>query len=163
MLKYSLVLLIFIGFISCSPSAENETVEETDELDFYFENFPENPFQNLEFDEPISQTNQKLIELGFQEHQNQKGDWKSSDDEVELFVGENDKLGSFKIYFFDQNEQFFDDLSEKLSEKAVKSQKSAHSGQHSEMQFETKKNKFNLSLFRFEDQVRLSFKPTESH
>jgi len=163
MLKNSLVLLVLTAFISCSPSSEKEVAEESEELDQYFEKFPDCPFQNLEFNEPISHTHQKLIELGFQENQNQVGDWKSSDNEVVILIPESESLGNFKIYFFGQNEEFFEDLSQKLSKKALKTQKSPHSETHCEMRFETDKNKFNLSLFRFEDQVRLSFKPTESH
>ena len=58
MTKLSIFALLLV-LISCSDDTKLSAEPEKDELATLFQKFPESPFLNMEFQEPIMHTNEK--------------------------------------------------------------------------------------------------------
>ncbi|MFT4601119.1 MAG: hypothetical protein ACI857_001297 [Arenicella sp.] len=159
-MKYFALVFVLLSLVSCSSNdSVSEEVSES-EIERYFGNFPESPFLDLQFDEPIEQSQLKLSNQKFRQQEFQEDDWRTEDEKVEVLFHDQEKLAQFKIFFFDKKEEFLDELELKMTDSASKSEKMDSFSVYS---FDTDRTKYTVTLFSFENLIRLQFNILKSH
>ena len=154
-------LCLFLFFTSCSSdeSVNSNSDEESVEAQ-YFPNFPDSPFLSIEFGEPMKVVEAKLEKEGLREQDFQKGDWRTDDENVEVLIDETDLLGNFKLFFFNQNDSFLEDLEGFFNEKNKKVTKNDNFAIYN---FNSLSEEFTVSVFQYDNVIRLEYKLTLSH
>ena len=155
-----LFLFCFVIFTSCSQDELESVQNEASEIEDMFPLFPDSPFLDLEFSEPINQTKSKLIQQGFIEDTNQERDWSIDNEAIKILYPEQENLQQFKLFFFDKKEAFLSDLLLFFKEK---SQKRAKNNVFSTFEIESRRNKFSVSVFKYDNLIRLEFKMGIAH
>ncbi len=150
----SFLLLILFTF-SCAQ--ETDSAIEAEETQGYFGNFPDSPFLNISFNETINSQKELLMAHDFQFDEENRG---INQENVEVFLGGDEKLTSLKVLFFNQKESDFESKTQFFKENAIKNDISSH---FATFEFETSKNDFSLSMFMFEGMIRLQYRLSVSH
>lgn len=143
--------------LSCSCSQEKEGTQQINSFEKYFYNFPSSPFLNLSFNQPSTSQKKLLNDQGFEFDDETFG---KNPEGVELFLGQTEKLSRLKVLFFSQKER---DFKEKTAFFKEKSTKSNISDQFATFDFETRENRFSLTLFKYESMIRMQFLLHTSH
>ena len=118
-MKRSVFLFIFMCLFSCNQEL-NEQEETVSEVELLFPNFPDQPFLNINFESLTLDVFDVLKRQNYQEKQNQVNHYINEVDNIVVIIPESEKLGNFKIFFFDKNEQFLDDLDHFFTKRAKK-------------------------------------------
>lgn len=151
---------IFILTISCSHDNQVSEQENSDStMQEWFPDFPEKPFKNLTFQSDINEAVELIKKEGFNE-KNAHHHFINNDEKVEIIFSEAEHLTIFKVFFIDRKESFFNELTGFFDENASKSDENSDFSLYS---FEAQNTFFDVTIFNFENMIRLHFKPTVSH
>jgi len=148
-------LFLILSVFSCGQVPEAEV--ENQENNGYFGNFPDSPFLNLTFNEEIDKQKALLIEKGFQFDEENHG---VDQDEVEVFLGGDETLTSLKVLLFNQKQIDFESKTQFF---AGKSSKNSISDHFATFEFDGNGQQYSLTMFMFEDMIRLNFRLKSSH
>lgn len=163
--KFFVLICAILAFgVSCENSAvSSEKSIQKDEFSQLFPNFPENPFLNLEFNNELIVVDMRLQQKGFETSMKQDLDWKNKKENIQFLLTDTEKLTNFRIVFFDKKVSFYTGLSTFLSENAKKMQVSEENQNFTCFDFESKMADYSVTMFYFDDNVRLHFKPSSWH
>ena len=155
-LYYAILILAF----SCSEVVRETEEDDTDlVIEEWFPNYPDKPFKDLVFNMELTEAADLIKKEGFtQKNDNQH--FIDKDNQVEVIFSESDKLADFKVVFFAQKTTFYNEITALFDEKSIKTDKN---NDFSVYLFETQNTFFDVTVFNFENMMRLHFKPTTSH
>lgn len=161
-MKRSVFLFIFMCLFSCNQEL-NEQEETVSEVELLFPNFPDQPFLNINFESLTLDVFDVLKRQNYQEKQNQVNHYINEVDNIVVIIPESEKLGNFKIFFFDKNEQFLDDLDHFFTKRAKKTSKKVTSQEFTYYEFDTYKHNFTATIFEMENALRINFNLIKKH
>jgi hypothetical protein len=164
-MKFKPFLLILVVVLkSCSTETENRKENENTEGALaFFSDLPSHPFENLSFESELETTIEQLKSLGYKESKEQPYHYINSTENAEIILPESNKLTSLKIFFFNRKKAFYDELEALFSEKSSKQSKNNQKKSFSVYDFKTEKHEYSGTLFKMDQDIRISYKLKSKH
>jgi len=149
------VSLLFLLSCGGSESQNNTELKVPDQFPA-FDDFPDSLFYGINFGQSIQETEQELIELGFDLNDSAGAKYFiQKNDSTEFILPDKNKLSSFKIFVYSQT--YIKHKKDLLDRFKTSSVGNNLSDEFSVFQYELDNVDFKLSVFAQEEYLRLSF------
>lgn len=156
-MKLFVGFLVAFAFFSCQSSHEENEKEHLQNEASYFSHFPEHPFLNLCFNEELEKQKELLKSKGFEFNESLSA---INQEEITVILEETDKLNNFKVLFLNQKPSFFEETCQFFEKNASKSDKNDH---FATFEIRSQKDQYSVSVFEFNQLVRLHYKLKSTH